>query len=201
VVSKCFATLKNGKPNLEFWPVQVLEFLASRGVLYSNFVPGGIVPAVMAREDWVKYHTYGDMMSCTIRASHSHFIFQHILAVVLKHVQDIPEADLIRVVRTMAEKARVDEAKWKDKFALYFKLVVEAPRNDIFMQQAVKRIGADDLFIVLETLRNWMVWWDEQGGGSSNKSSEAAGVPKFVHVIFFFIIPFCTITQTNTIFY
>jgi hypothetical protein len=101
----------------------------------------------------------------------------------------------------MAEKARVDEAKWKDKFALYFKLVVEAPRNDIFMQQAVKRIGADDLFIVLETLRNWMVWWDEQGGGSSNKSSEAAGVPKFVHVIFFFKIPFCTTTQTNTHFY
>ncbi|KAI9284765.1 hypothetical protein BC943DRAFT_352951 [Umbelopsis sp. AD052] len=161
VVSKCFATLDNGKPNLDFWPVAVLEFLASRGVLYSNFVSGGIVPAVMAREDW------------------------HILAVVLKHVQDIPEADLIRVVRTMAEKVREDEATWKDKFALYFKLVVEAPRNDIFMQQAVKRIGADELFIVLQTLRDWMDWWDEQGGGSSTKNSEPAGVPKFVHVIEF----------------
>jgi hypothetical protein len=120
--------------------------------------------------------------------------------VVLKHVQDIPEADLIRVVRTMAEKVREDEAIWKDKFALYFKLVVEAPRNDIFMQQAVKRIGADELFIVLQTLRDWMDWWDEQGGGSSNKNSEPAGVPQFVHVIFsfFFEIPFLhKPTQTN----
>lgn len=106
---------------------------------------------------------------------------------VLKHVQDIPEADLIRVVRTMAEKVREDEGKWKDKFALYFKLVVEAPRNDIFMQQAVKRIGADELFIVLQTLCDWMNWWDEQGGGSSNKNSAPAGVPKFVHVIFFIL--------------
>jgi len=110
--------------------------------------------------------------------------------VVLKHVQDIPEADLIRVVRTMAEKVREEEGKWKDKFALYFKLVVEAPRNDVFMQQAVKRIGADELFIVLQTLCDWMNWWDEQGGGSSTKNSESAGVPKFVHVIFFSIFLF-----------
>lgn len=102
----------------------------------------------------------------------------------LKHVQDIPEADLIRIVRTLAEKAGQNEAgEWKAKFPLYFKLILEAPRNDIFMQQAMKHLGADDIPIVLETLRDWMNWWEQHGGGSSTNSATEA-VPKFVHVIF-----------------
>jgi hypothetical protein len=53
VVSKCFRTKENEKPDMGFWPVDVLEYLAVRGVLYSNFVQGGIVQAVMEREAWV----------------------------------------------------------------------------------------------------------------------------------------------------
>jgi hypothetical protein len=52
-VSKCFSTKSDGKPNMDFWPVDVLEYLAVRGVLYSNFVQGGIVRAVIEREAWV----------------------------------------------------------------------------------------------------------------------------------------------------
>jgi len=161
VVSKCFSTKADGQPRLDFWPVDVLEYLATRGVLYSNFVQGGIVRAVMEREAW------------------------DVLEVVLKYVQDIPEADLIRVIRTVAEKARENEAEWKAKFSLYFKLIVEAPRNDIFMQQAMKHLGVDELPIVLETLVQWINWWEQLGGGSSTNSAATESVPQFVHIIDF----------------
>ncbi|KAM3579651.1 hypothetical protein VKS41_008103 [Umbelopsis sp. WA50703] len=161
VVSKCFRTKENGKPDMGFWPVDVLEYLAVRGVLYSNFVQGGIVQAVMEREAW------------------------ELLEVVLKHVQDIPEADLIRVVRTLADKADKEENDWISKFPIYFKLVLEAPRNDIFMQQAIKQLTTSELPIVLKTLRDWMDWWEQQGGGSSSVNSATEAVPEFVHIIDF----------------
>ncbi|KAG2172659.1 hypothetical protein INT43_000006 [Umbelopsis isabellina] len=158
VVSNCFKTKDNGKPDMGFWPVDVLEYLAVRGVLYSNFVQGGIVQAVMERESW------------------------ELLEVVLKHVQDIPEGDLIKVVRTLANK---DEGDWSDKFPTYFKLVLEAPRNDIFMQQAMKQLTTSELPIVLKTLRDWMDWWEQHGGGSSSVNSATEAVPGFVHIIDF----------------
>jgi hypothetical protein len=102
--------------------------------------------------------------------------------VVLKHVQDIPEADLIRVVRTLADKADKEENDWISKFPIYFKLVLEAPRNDIFMQQAIKQLTTSELPIVLKTLRDWMDWWEQQGGGSSSVNSATEAVPEFVHV-------------------
>ena len=101
---------------------------------------------------------------------------------VLKYVQDIPEANLIRVVRILADKADQKEQDWKDRFPFYFKLVVEAPRNDIFMQQAMKHLTATQLPIVLETLHDWMDWWEQHGGGSSTNSESEAAVPKFVDV-------------------
>lgn len=59
-MSKCFSTKADGQPRLDFWPVDVLEYLATRGVLYSNFVQGGIVRAVMEREAWVPYDVMYD---------------------------------------------------------------------------------------------------------------------------------------------
>lgn len=101
---------------------------------------------------------------------------------VLKHVQDIPEADLIKVVRTLADKADKAEGDWSNKFPTYFKLVLEAPRNDIFMQQAMKQLTTSELPIVLKTLRDWMDWWEQHGGGSSSVNSATEAVPGFVHV-------------------
>lgn len=98
---------------------------------------------------------------------------------VLKHVQDIPEADLIKVVRTLANKG---EGHSNDQFPTYFKLVLEAPRNDIFMQQAMKQLTTSELPIVLKTLSDWLDWWEQHGGGSSSVNSATEAVPGFVHV-------------------
>jgi len=48
------------------------------------------------------------------------------------------------------------EDEWKTRFSTYMKMIVDAPRNDIFLQQSLKRINAAELPIILETIVNWL---------------------------------------------
>jgi hypothetical protein len=115
----------------KFWPVDVILFLMSRSLLRSNYSDKGIVTSLLERKEWA------------------------LVPIVLEKVHDIPERDLVTLIKALV--ALHDEKDWKEgRFSAYLKMVVNAPRNDIFLQQSLKRISATELPIILETIISWL---------------------------------------------
>jgi hypothetical protein len=128
VINKCFQQ-GNGK----FWPVDVILFLMSRSILRSNYSDKGIISSLLERKEWA------------------------LVPIVLDKVQDIPENDLVTLIKALIALYNNDnEVDWKTRFSAYLKMVVDAPRNDIFMQQSLKRINATELPIILNTIVHWL---------------------------------------------
>ncbi|KAI7896338.1 uncharacterized protein EV154DRAFT_435444 [Mucor mucedo] len=115
----------------DFWPVEVILFLMTRSLLRSNYAEKGIIGSILERKEWA------------------------LLPIVLEKVNDIPEKDLVTLIKTLV--ALHDDDEWKDgRFSTYLKLVVDAPKNDIFLQQYLKRISASELPVILNTIVNWL---------------------------------------------
>lgn len=126
------STITNKCFNTEdFWPVDVVLYLMSRSLLRSHYTENGIISALLERKEWA------------------------IIPLILENVQDIPEKDLVTLIKVLIELYNQDDA-WKERFSTYLKLVVDAPRNDIFLQQSLKRIDATELVIILETIVTWL---------------------------------------------
>lgn len=112
-----------------FWPVDVILFLMSRSLLRSNYAEKGIISSLLERKEWA------------------------LIPIVLERVQDIPENDLITLIKALVAL----HGEWSEsRFSLYLKMVVDAPKNDIFLQHALKRINATELPILLETIITWL---------------------------------------------
>ncbi|KAK4517369.1 DNA repair protein rhp26 [Mucor velutinosus] len=126
VITKCFQQ-GHGK----FWPVDVILFLMSRSLLRSNYSEKGIISSFLERKEW------------------------SLIPIVLEKVHDIPENDLVTLIKALIALYN-NEDGWKTRFSTYMKMVVDAPRNDIFLQQSLKRINAPELPIILETIVNWL---------------------------------------------
>jgi hypothetical protein len=127
VVSKCFQQ----QNDIKFWPVDVILFLMSRSLLRSNYSEKGIISSLLERKEWA------------------------LIPIVLEKVQDIPENDLVNLIKALI--VLHDDKDWKNgRFSTYLKMVVDAPRNDIFLQQSLKRINASELPIILDTTVNWL---------------------------------------------
>ncbi|KAI8088451.1 hypothetical protein BDF21DRAFT_358172 [Thamnidium elegans] len=117
--------------NASFWPVEVILFLMSRSLLRSNYTETGILSSLLERKEWA------------------------MVPLALEYVQDIPESDLVTLVKALV--ALYDDEDWKNgRFSTYLKLVVDAPRNDIFLQQSLKRINASELPVILNTIVSWL---------------------------------------------
>ncbi|CAO3641709.1 unnamed protein product [Mucor hiemalis] len=112
-----------------FWPVDVILFLMSRSLLRSNYAEKGIISSLLERKEWA------------------------LIPIVLERVQDIPENDLVTLIKALVAL----HGEWSEsRFSLYLKMVVDAPKNDIFLQHALKRINATELPILLETIITWL---------------------------------------------
>lgn len=126
VITKCFQ-----QGQAKFWPVDVILFLMSRSLLRSNYSDKGIISSFLERKEW------------------------SLIPIVLEKVHDIPENDLVTLIKALIVLYN-SEDEWKARFSTYMKMIVDAPRNDIFLQQSLKRINAAELPIILETIVNWL---------------------------------------------
>lgn len=117
--------------NADFWPVEVVLYLMSRSLLRSHYSEKGIIRPLLERKEW------------------------GLIPLLLENVQDIPEKDLVTLIKALTTLYKEDES-WKERFSTYLRLVVDAPKNDIFLQQTLKRIDATELAIILETIVSWL---------------------------------------------
>ncbi|KAI1294080.1 hypothetical protein EDD11_008260 [Mortierella claussenii] len=165
VVGRCFNTLPNGQPDMSFWPGKVIEYLIEHQ-LVGNANPGagqaGIALNLMEREQW------------------------SLLELALKKLYDIPEMDMVvmlkQVIGMNKNKAQSSStvtvsgsteslsntassaASAVPTVPHFLKLIMIAPKNEIFMQQAIKRLTVEELSVVLEIMKSWIDIWDERGG-------------------------------------
>ncbi|GJJ74608.1 hypothetical protein EMPS_06966 [Entomortierella parvispora] len=156
VIRRCFVTLPNGQPDMTFWPAKVIQFLIEKQ-LVGNSNPGagqaGIALNLMEREQW------------------------GLIELALQKLHDIPEMDMVVMLKqviglnksaatseSLASKTKQDVSTTVPDVPRFLNLVMVAPSNEIFMQQAVKRLTIDELTVVLEILSSWLSIWNERGG-------------------------------------
>ncbi|KAG0228218.1 hypothetical protein BGX31_006682 [Mortierella sp. GBA43] len=155
VVGRCFRCLPNGQPDMTFWPAKVIEYLIEQQ-LVGNSNPGagqrGLVLSLMERGQW-----------STVELA-------------IKRLYDIPEQDMIVMLKQViglnrrskenagtAESA-IDLDSSVPDTPHFLNLIMAAPRNEIFMQQAIKRLSVEEISVVLSILKGWIDIWDERGG-------------------------------------
>ncbi|KAF9209458.1 hypothetical protein BGZ49_004303 [Haplosporangium sp. Z 27] len=175
VIGRCFTTLPNGQPDMSFWPGKVIEYLIENQ-LVGNANPGagqsGIALNLMEREQWT------------------------LLELALKKLYDIPEMDMVVMLKQVIglNKNRSLEASASTTQVPdtphFLNLIMVAPRNEIFMQQALKRLSVDELSVVLDILKGWIGIWDERGGighqrQAADKKQLPGGLPGYGLIIDF----------------
>ncbi|KAI8360793.1 hypothetical protein BD560DRAFT_355983 [Blakeslea trispora] len=128
----------------DFWPVDVVLYLMSKSLLRSNYAEKGVIRSLLERKEWA------------------------LMPLVLEHVQDVPEHDLVTLIKALVSFYQSEEAWTKERFSSYLKWVVSAPRNDIFLQQSLGRIHASELHIILETIQDWL---RDKSSALSNRSN------------------------------
>lgn len=106
--------------------------------LRSSYIDSGLLRGLMERGAW------------------------HLIPVALKSVIDIPETDLMVLIKTFVALGQDEPAVWKSRYPFYLRKVVETPRNDIFMQQALKQLAAAELPILLKAIVRWLKTKDNE---------------------------------------
>ncbi|KAF9941666.1 hypothetical protein BGZ65_002174 [Modicella reniformis] len=172
IVSRCFSHLPNGQPDMSFWPVKVVEYLVENQ-LVGNSNPGagqsGIALNLMERGEWA------------------------LLELTLKKLHDIPEMDMIMMLKqviglnknkdstpngTASSSSPSSSSSSVPDIPQFMTLIMAAPRNEVFMQQALKRLNVEELSVVLGILKGWIDIWDERGGiGHQNQGLNKKQLP------------------------
>ncbi|KAG0287910.1 hypothetical protein BGZ98_004442 [Dissophora globulifera] len=167
VLARCFRRLPNGQPDMTFWPGKVVEYLIENQ-LVGNSNPGagqaGIALELMEREQWP------------------------LLELALRKLHDIPELDMMTMLKQVIGLNKNKDSSEKTataaslspvpEVAHFLNLVMTVPRNEIFMQQAVKKLTVEELSLVLEILKGWISIWDERGGiGHQNQQPDKRQLP------------------------
>ncbi|KAI8090001.1 uncharacterized protein BX664DRAFT_334432 [Halteromyces radiatus] len=132
VVGRIFAT-KNGKPDLTFWSPCILVYLMAMKQLRSGFINGGLMRGLVDHKAW------------------------YLVPLALETVIDIPETDLVLLIKELVALCIQEQtAWWHDSFPHYLKMVMQAPRNEIYLQHALKRLTLKELPIVLNAIVQWL---------------------------------------------
>ncbi|KAF9968091.1 hypothetical protein BGZ70_006753 [Mortierella alpina] len=207
VVGRCFSRLSNGQPDMGFWPAKVIEYLIENQ-LVGNSNPGagqsGIVLELMEREQWSlvelalkKLHDIPEMdmvlmlkqviglnkskassatsgpsatasqgTPASTKASHN------------STSSSSSSASASASSASSASTASPAVSTAVPDIPHFLNVIMAAPRNEIFMQQAVKRLTIEELSIVLEILKGWIGIWDERGGiGHQNQQPDKKQLP------------------------
>jgi hypothetical protein len=189
VIERCFTVLPNGQPDMSFWPAKVITYLIENQ-LVGNANPGagqsGIALNLMEREQWP------------------------LLELAFKKLYDIPEMDMVTMLKQViglnkSESTKLGSSSVPD-VPHFLNLIMVAPRNEVFMQQALKRMSIEELSIVLEILKSWIEIWDERGGighqkQAADKKQLPGGLPGYglVSNIVHFYFPFITVKNHTVV--
>ncbi|KAG0257599.1 hypothetical protein DFQ27_005040 [Actinomortierella ambigua] len=182
ILGRCFQRLPNGQPDMAFWPESVVQYLMDKQ-LVGNANPGagpaGLALELMEREQWT------------------------LLELALTRLYDIPEMDLVTLLKQVLglnkannnrnqedmeeEEASGQKVPTSDHMLA---LILAAPKNEVFMQQALKRLTVEELAIVLEILKRWIQEWEERGGLGhgglrADKKQLSSGVPGYPQIVDF----------------
>lgn len=133
---------------MKLWSERILIYLMAKDQLLSTYIKGGLIRGLLERSSW------------------------SLISIALKVVPDIPESDLILVIKELINLRHKEPTLWESRVDYYLKAVVQAYRNDIFMQQALKRLTVQDLPIILESLTKWLDSTDAEGKSIIRKQDQ-----------------------------
>ncbi|CAG8476247.1 10866_t:CDS:2 [Acaulospora colombiana] len=137
---KDFQYFLEEKPNMTFWVPEVIRYFIQKDMLSNSVVKGGIVKALIDREEW------------------------NMLKLALLYVPDIPERDLIYLLKFIIGKGgvikeNVTSSRIVEKENLSIEnallLVIHAPRNDNMMRWNIKQLTENELSVILRILYEW----------------------------------------------
>ncbi|ORZ19823.1 hypothetical protein BCR42DRAFT_481740 [Absidia repens] len=131
VASRIFAT-KLDKPDMSLWSPSIILYLMSQQQLRSGYIDGGLIKGLVERDAW------------------------YLVPAALKSVIDISEMDLVMLIKALVSLIDTEPSVWKDQFEIYLRSVIESPRNDIFMKQALKQLTVAELPVLLKTITQWL---------------------------------------------
>ncbi|KAF9584363.1 hypothetical protein BGW38_006727, partial [Lunasporangiospora selenospora] len=166
VIGRCFGRLKNGQPDMSFWPREVMLFMI-KNQLVGNSNPGA--------------GQQGADMIATLK---------HVIGL---HKTGIPTMESMAngsdMVPTPHPRTPEAASSVVPSIRRFLYLAMAAPRNEMFLQQALKRLKVEELAIILEILKEWICVWDERGGIGHNqrpgKKQLQGGLPGYGLVIEF----------------
>ncbi|KFH73488.1 hypothetical protein MVEG_00704 [Podila verticillata NRRL 6337] len=183
VVGRCFRRLPNGQPDMTFWPEMVVRYLIFNQ-LVGNSNPGagqsGIALELMEREQWSlielalqKLHDIPELDMITMlkqviglnknKHHHSTSSSETSTSPSKSTASSLPSSTSTSTATSTSSTSVPD-------ISHFLHLIMAAPRNEVFMQQAVKRLNVEELSIVLEILKDWICSWSELGGIGHSKS-------------------------------
>ncbi|KAG9324656.1 hypothetical protein KVV02_000333 [Mortierella alpina] len=205
VVGRCFNRLSNGQPDMGFWPAKVIEYLIENQ-LVGNSNPGagqsGIALELMEREQWSlvelalkKLHDIPEMdmvlmlkqviglnkskassATSTTSATASQGTPVSTKSTTTKASHNSTSSSSASASSASTASTALSTAV--PDIPHFLNVIMAAPRNEIFMQQAVKRLTVEELSIVLEILKGWIGIWDERGGiGHQNQQPDKKQLP------------------------
>ncbi|CAG8478536.1 10066_t:CDS:2 [Ambispora gerdemannii] len=197
ILNRCFGRLPKGEPNLQFYPIKVVQYLIKNDLLPNSRIENGLMKALIERCDWES------------------------IALLLQFGRDIPEKDqvfLLQHLITLSKTSKVDEGFKKftgindgassnsprsSPMLQYFlpKLMLAKRQNNL-MQLHMKQLKVDELLILFEISCTWL---DEYINGSKGDSSRTIqlqnSVPSFSTIIEFVTLlvdaHFLTLILTN----
>ncbi|KAG0262296.1 hypothetical protein BG011_000124 [Mortierella polycephala] len=188
VVGRCFSQLSNGQPDLDFWPAKVIEYLI-KNQLVGNSNPGagqsGIALDLMERQQW-------SLLELALTKFYD--IPEMDMIMMLKQVIGLNKNKTTASTQpSESSSAPASASSKKSKAASstssasaisvpdiphFLNLIMAAPRNEVFMHQAFKRLSVEEISIVLEVLKGWIIIWDERGGiGHQNQLPDRKQLP------------------------
>ncbi|KAF9325909.1 hypothetical protein BG006_010629 [Podila minutissima] len=184
VVGRCFRRLPNGQPDMTFWPEMVVRYLIFNQ-LVGNSNPGagqsGIALELMEREQWSlielalqKLHDIPELDMITMlkqviglnKNKHNNSTSSE-TTTTTSHSSTSTASSLPS--STSSASTSTSSSSSVPDIPHFLHLIMAAPRNEVFMQQALKRLNVEELSIVLEILKDWICSWSELGGIGHSK--------------------------------
>ncbi|CAI2168297.1 16966_t:CDS:2 [Funneliformis geosporum] len=139
IVSYCISQNPDGTPNMKFWSSTLFQFLIGKNFISNSYVKDGIVKA------FIKRNSLG------------------LLKLALTHVPDIPEKDLIYLLKYLISHSSQFSKTEKKKPLIkeFFSLIICAPRSDNKMMKALKDLNEDELLFIIQIFRKWIKIYGE----------------------------------------
>ncbi|CAG8486288.1 8080_t:CDS:10 [Acaulospora morrowiae] len=140
IVEHCISQYPDGKPNMTFWAPEVIRCLIQKHAMSNSVVKGGIVKALIDREEW------------------------SMLNVALLYIPDIPERDLIHLLKFVISKGGVRKKTVKPSGEIkkeiltvekVLLLIIHAPRNENMMRWNIRQLTESELIVILKILCEW----------------------------------------------